>query len=522
MNAFQSSDPALIEALVKTASAYPSSRATPSEFVKAVAVRAFSLGLSENDLGLFLKKQTASHPGLSELLSNRFACRRLVSCARLAALSSSPAGAAENSLKTARLTLGRILSPVPMTEVEQAPLDDGSPAEPKLVPVLTPARQIRARATLAILCVEQLKSIQGEKGWNTLMVSYPWLSLRSGVSWITAKAALNDLVDLGWIREVGGHRPDSARRFKISGRLTRDQGRVIRPAHLYTAIGSLAGLNNEPAQAALVTRCVTHPAWTYGDDPLGFRNWLVTMAQAAEVDPVHLGVQTRSMARSRKALALAGLTLVDGSRIGDTIDVNERLNEWAHRTGSFTAATEAKEDYKAQAAERTAELNRVREGRAKAKKDLESAFGPVGSIPAADAPVERRNAWLRGAAQALSHEPITEDRRKALQHELTRRLKLRGYGNGDTVTRVVDHILGHAPVLLAEDTIPASTEDPVVKQQWLQGAAAAIAGRVMRPDERDAFSAEIFNKLRRRGYDKDRALKLSDLITGGVHLAQAA
>lgn len=106
-----------------------------------------------------------------------------------------------------------------------------------------------------------------------MMVSYGWLSLRMGVSWPTAKAALNDLVDLGWIKELGGHRPDSARRFKIRGRLTREQGQVIAPAHLYEAIGSLAGLNGEPAQTAIVTRSVTNPARTYGSDPIGFKNW---------------------------------------------------------------------------------------------------------------------------------------------------------------------------------------------------------------------------------------------------------
>lgn len=521
MIVLHSTDPALIEALVKTTSSLPSSRFTPSAFVKAVAVRAFSLGLSENDLGLFLKKQTASHPGLSELLANRSAYRRLVSSARAAALSSSPAAAADNSLKTARLSLGRILSPVPMTAVEQPPLADGTPVESKLVPVLTPARQIRARATLAILCVEQLKSIHGEKGWNTLMVSYGWLSLRMGVSWPTAKSSLNDLVTLGWIREVGGHRPDSARRFKISGKLTREQGQVIAPAHLYAAIGSLAGLNDEPAQTALVTRSVSHPAWTYGNDPIGFRNWLVALAQAAEVDPVHLGVPTRSMARSRKALTLVGLTPLDRSGIGDDIDVNDRLTEWARRTGSFDAAVAAKEAYKAQAAERTAELTRVRDGRAKAKVDLESAFGPVGSIPAADAPEAKRNAWLQGAAQALSHEPITEDRRKALQYELTRRLKLRGY-KGDIVIRLVNHLLGHAPALLDEDAIPASTEDAEVKREWLRGAAASMDGRIMRADEREALNAEIFGKLRRRGYEKAKAQQLIDLILEDVNLTDAA
>ncbi|MCO4263762.1 hypothetical protein NG697_12655 [Pseudarthrobacter sp. MDT3-26] len=521
MSVFLSSAPSLIEALIKTASAYPSTRATPSEFVKAVSVRAFALGLTDKELTLFLKKQTASHPGLSELLANRSASRRLISSCRAAARSSSPAAAAENSLKTARLTLGRILSPVPMVTMWTEPSEDGAETEPVLVPALTAARQIRARGTMAILCVEILKSIQDEKGWNTLMVSRKWLALRMNVTVITVRAALDDLVAMGWITELGGQRPDSAKRYKIGGKLTREQGHVIDNPHLFTAVGSLAGLNDEPAQTAIVTRSVTHTSWTYGDDPLTFKKWLVTLAHAAGVDPVQLGVPARSMTPVRKALTLAGLTLSDGLRIGDDNHVMDRLNEWGHRTGSFTQASGAREAYKAQAAERTAELNRVREGRAKAKKDLEKAFGPVGLIPAVDAPVDRRNAWLKGAAQALSREPIIEDRRKALQYELTRRLKTRGY-KGDVVIRLVEHLLSHAPALLAEEAIPASTEEPAVKQQWLQGAAAAVSGRVMRSTERDAFSDEIFRKLRRRGYEKTKAQQLSGLILGEVHLAEAA
>lgn len=47
--------------------------------------------------------------------------------------------------------------------------------------------------------------------------------------------------------------PDSARRFKISGWLTREQG-VIGAPQLYDAIGLLAGLKHEPVQTALLTR----------------------------------------------------------------------------------------------------------------------------------------------------------------------------------------------------------------------------------------------------------------------------
>lgn len=136
--------------------------------------------------------------------------------------------------------------------------------------------------------------------------------------------------------------------------------------------------------------------------------------------------------------------------------------------------------------------------------------------------MDRRNAWLQGAAQALSREPIIEDRRKALRYELTRRLKLRGYKR-DTATRVVEHLLNHAPALLgSEENIPASTEDALVKREWLQGAAATMAGRVMRSSERDAFSDEMFRKFRRRGYEKAKAQQLADLIVEDVHMADTA
>lgn len=509
MNSFQVSDPVLIEALVKTTSSYPSTRATPSEFVKAVAVRAFSLGLTENELRLFLKKQTASHPGLSELLASRSASRRLVSACRVAARSSSPAAATGNSLKTARLTLGRILSRVSSV---QAPSEDG--AEPKLVPVLTPARQIRARATLAILCVEQLKSIQGEKGWNTLMVSYPWLALRMGVSWPTAKAALNDLVDLGWIRELGGHRPDSARRFKISGKLTREQGQTIQAQHLYDAIGSLAALNDEPAQTAVLVRSVAHPAWTYGDDPIGFRSWLVALAHSSGIDPVQLGVQSRSMSRSRKALTLAGLDSLPRPSLGDTTDVMDRLRKWAQKTGSFDAAARAKEAYEEHAAERADELATVRAIRAQAKEDAEAFFGPATKIPKAGSARDRTNDWLRGATEIMGRKVLSDAQVKALEKELVRRFKARGY-EGDPVRKLARIVLGAAGSLIGPDeSIPAKTGEPGEKQAWLQDMVEKMSCRNLADEVRTAATRELDEKLRRRGFEKESAGQISRHILG--------
>ncbi|HEX9226481.1 MAG TPA: hypothetical protein VF885_07455 [Arthrobacter sp.] len=527
MTAIHSATPAPIEALVMTAASLPSSDVTAQAFVRGIAVRAFSLGLSDNELLRFLKKHTAQRPGLSSLLSDRFAYRRLIASCRRAALSSSPAGAAENAVKTGRLTLGRILTPVPV--------DDAG------APVLTPAKQIRARAALAVLCVEQMKSIQGEKGWNTIMVSYPWLALRMGVSWPTAKAALNDLVDLEWIQEVGGARPDSARRFKISGHLTKDQaqfvkrvkdeqGQVTEPGQ-FEAIGALAGHDGDPGQAdlltAALTRSVTHPSWTYGTDPLGFKTWLLALSLAAGVDPVQLGIQSRSIPALNRLRIRAGLDLLIGADQGDTnpaeSDLPARLsgalNNWSKSMGAFDGATAAKDAYKANAAARTDELARVRQLRADARPAMEKLFGPVESIPDADTSAERQGVWLAGASNAMAKAPMAEAQRKALAFELKRRLRVRGY-KGDAITRIVTQVMASArPLLGAEDTIPLATEDATVKSAWLKSAVADLQGRTMRAGERDAFEAELRGRLGRRGYDKPVAQRLANLILQDVALA---
>lgn len=518
---------AQIEELVKLAASLPASTVGPRDFVKRIAVRAFSLDVSDSELLRFLKKQTAHRPGLSDMLAARFAYRTLIASCRRAALSSSPAGAAKNAVKTARLTLGRILSPVSV--------DDAG------TPVLTPAKQIRARAALAVLCVEQLKSINGEKGWNTIMVSYPWLALRMGVSAPTAKAALNDLVDIGWIQEVGGQRPDSARRFKISGYLTPGQrslvervededGRVIEPGQ-YEAIGALAGHPGDPGQkdllVAAVTRSVNHPAWTYGEAPLGAKTWLLTLAQTAGVDPVQLGIPKRSIPALNRLKVEAGLDLLNGSEQGDTksaeIDLpgrfTEALNSWAQKTGSFPAAAAAKEAYKTHAAARTDELARVRQLRADAGPEMDKLFGLAASIPKAEATAEKREEWVAGASRVIAAVTVTEAHRKALAYELKRRLKSRGYEK-DAITLVANQVMANArPLLGPEESIPLAGEEQSVKTAWLRSAAGQMQGKTMRAGERDAFAMELLGRLRHRGYEKAMADRLVALILQDVDLA---
>lgn len=516
-----------IDALVMLAASLSSSTVTPQVFVLSLATRAFSEGLSESELIVFLKKHTGTHSGLSSLLSDRPALRRLLDRSRAAALSSSPAKAAENSLATARLTLGRILTPVRANA-------DG-------VPVLTPAKQIRARAALAVLCNEQLKSIQGEKGWNTIMISHSFLGLRMGVTRQTARAAMQDLVALDWIQEVGVTRADSAGRFKIGWYLAKDQIKVTKQvrddegqvifAGQHEAIGALAGADGEPAQGALLTalltRSVVHPAWTYGTDPLSFKVWLLALASAAGVDPVQLGLPARSVAPAKKVLIRAGLDLLNRSTEGDTNpagrDLADRLtaalDAWAESTGAYEAAKAAKAEYKANAEARTDELRRARQARVDARSVLDVMFGSVDSIPPAKATAVKsqtaRNAayadrenWLVGASGAIAQEPLIEERRKALKYELKRRLKLRGY-KGDAITQMADRVMSHArPLLGNDDAIPLATEPPSVKSEWMASAMAEMSGRELSEADQTAFSKELFARLRRRGYEKSKALQV--------------
>ncbi len=520
--------PAQLEALLKTASSLPASTYSPRDFARDIALRAFSLGVHASALLGFLKKQTANRPGLSSLLANRPAYRSLIASCRRAARSSSPAGAADNAVATARLTLGRILTSV---EVD----DDGSP-------VLTPAKQIRARAALAVLCVEQLKSINGEKGWNTIQVSYPRLALRMGVSWLTAKGALNDLVEMGWIHELGGVRPDSARRFKINGNLRREDqapfvkqvkdeaGQVIEPG-LYDAIGALAGIPGDRGQKDLLlaqlTRSVTHPAWTYGTDPLTFKVWLLTLAQVAGVDPVQLGIQKRAIPALSRVMTEAGLALLTGSVQGDTIpaesdlpaQLNSALKTWAERTGSFDAAKDAKDAYKAAAEERSNEIAMVRQLRKDAPAAMDKIFGVTGSIPAAGDSEERYTRWVEGASRVIAKDPLTDARREALTYELKRRLKVRGYEK-DAITLIVTKVMSHSrPLLGTEDAIPLAQEEPAVKTAWLKAALAEMQGKRMRATERNAFEKELILRLGNRGYEEPKRGQLVDLLLKDVALA---
>ncbi|MGO4856207.1 hypothetical protein [Arthrobacter sp. 2MCAF14] len=524
-----------IDVLVMTAASLSSSTVTPQVFVLSLATRAFSEGISQSELLTFLKKHTGTHPGLSSLLSNRPALRRLLDRARAVVLNSSPQAAAENRISAARLTLGRILTPVRVGA-------DGAP-------VLTPAKQIRARAALAVLCNEQLKSIDSDKGWNTVMISHSFLGLRMGVTRQTARAAMIDLVALDWVQPVGVTRADSAGRFKISWYLTPaqkrvtarvkdEQGQVIFPGQ-YEAIGTLAGWDGEPTESdrltALLTRAVVHPAWTYGNGtaPLSFKSWLLALASAAGVDPVQLGLPARSIAPARKVLTKAGLDLLNPATQGDATlaesDLSDRLNAaldaCAESTGAYEAAAAAKAEYEANAEARKEELRRVRQVRDEARPALDAIFGPVEWYPSEATAVKSETAreaaqaklewWLAEASKVIARDPLTEERRKALKFELTRRLKLRGF-KGDAISLMVDRVMSHAqPLLGTDEAIPLATEAPAAKSEWMGAAMATMAEKELAEADRAAFAKELFSRLRRRGYEVSKARQVVDLILPG-------
>lgn len=494
MSLSHSVDPALTEALVKTASSLPSDR-TPAQVVLAIATRAATLGLTDQQTRRFLFKQS-SRLGLSDLLSSSVS-RRLISAGRSAALSSSPAAADQNGLRTSRVSVGLILSPVELAEGEKG---------------MSAVRMIRARAVMSILANEQIRSIRSERGWNTVMVSYPWLATRMRASWPTAKAALNDLVDLAWIRELTTvSRPDSARRFKIPTRLTKAQGQVIKPDHLYQAIGSLARVSDEPSLVSELIRSVAHPAWIYGSEPLGVRTWLVALAVAAGVDPVSLGVGSRYIPKAKKALAAAGL--------GDTNSITGAFDGWAEQTGAFVAAAKAKAAYKEAAAERTAELSRVRSIRGDVKLELDRLVGPASSFPAAGSSRDLVNGWLDGVTAAMARQVLVDARHAAMSREIGLRFKSKGWER-DTISKLTEIVMGSAGSLIGSvESIPTATEDAAVKQAWLHLMAEKMAGHTLADADWEAAAVELAAKLKRRGYG-EKSQKLVDLLLGSQ--AQAA
>ncbi|MDQ0000128.1 MULTISPECIES: hypothetical protein [Pseudarthrobacter] len=238
------------------------------------------------------------------------------------------------------------------------------------------------------------------------------------------------------------------------------------------------------------------------------------MAYSAGLDPVQLGVQTRSMGRSKKALTRAGLDSLTRSSIGDTTDVMDRLHEWARGSGSFEAAAQAKELYKAQAAERTDELAVARAIRAQAKVDADRLLGPVTNIPKAGSSRDRMNTWLQGATGVMGRKVLADAQVEAMTRELQSRFKARGY-EGDTVTRLAGIVVGAAGSLVGpDDSIPAAAAEPAEKQTWLQGMVEKVGGRALPDDVREVAAKELNAKLKRRGFEKDKAAQLVDIILG--------
>ncbi|WP_461171994.1 hypothetical protein M1D93_13225 [Arthrobacter sp. Z1-9] len=192
----------------------------------------------------------------------------------------------------------------------------------------------------------------------------------------------------------------------------------------------------------------------------------------------------------------------------------DRLTEWARGSGSFEAAAQTKEMYSAQAAERTDELAVARAIRAQAKVDAESFFGPVTSIPKAGPSRDRMNAWLQDATGVMGRKVLSDAQVKALEKELVRRFRARGY-EGDTITELARIVLRDAGSLIGpDDSIPAATAEAGEKQAWLQGMVEKMDGRPLAEDVRTAAGKELTAKFKRRGFDKDKAAKLAGLILG--------
>lgn len=192
---------------------------------------------------------------------------------------------------------------------------------------------------------------------------------------------------------------------------------------------------------------------------------------------------------------------------------------WAEQTGAFVAAAKAKAAYKEAAAERTAELSRVRSIRGDVKLELDGLVGPASSFPAAGSSRDLVNEWLDGATAAMARQVLVDARHAAMSREIGLRFKSKGW-EGDTISRLTEIVMGSAGSLIGlAESIPEATEDVAVKQAWLQVMAEKMAGHTLADADREAAAVELAAKLKRCGYG-EKAQRLVDLLLGSQ--AQAA
>ncbi|WP_155853937.1 hypothetical protein [Arthrobacter sp. H5] len=556
------------EELRKTVLALPSNQFTPQEFVRAVSIRWHSLGLPPRSLKPYLLRQKDNHPGLETLLGQT-AYTRIITSAKRASKLSLPAAAAANSIATAELTLGRFLSEFekgtpnsfsvtgqsqaiastmtlstdPPSSSKDGHLEPGHytpvdpvcrPNEPDHLksgdPVKAPsaAVQLRARVILAAAAGEVLDSLNGPKGWTTALVSLDRLSQLTRMSNGTCRAGLRDAKDFGWIHEPRTGRKGSAGRYKVAGRMTRSQ-KEIATVHK-EMVERYARRAGAESTAAEILASVSHPAWNYGDTNLGYRVWVVAVADAAGIDPATLAVARRYIGAARKTLTAACL-----NPKGDTTSFLKGLNGYARSSGCFRAQERAAAAYAHSVQERTLEIARYRQDRQEVYGWVDALIGKNTLIPYMQNPKDF-DKWISRSARAFDGKHLDAASLRRFERELIRRVEKR-LRNSDTSSAVALWILmgtkiDDAPpewmVRLAaakaldeagasRSSIPSATGDSGVGriESWMDSFEVALAAASA---DAETLGEELRLRLLFRGCGEEQAARLA---MRPVHRAKA-
>lgn len=288
-------------------------------------------------------------------------------------------------------------------------------------------KQVVARHTAAVLALEAISNAW--QGKETVIVTHPWLAVQRGVKRLAAQTHFKMLVDMGWVKVVAGGRAGVPSRIRFT-RLPAAVGRVVEGDERYAQVGEIAALTEAENFIAAVFRSAAHPAWGYSD-VLSSAHWLTLLADAADVDPVSLGVNRNKVASVRKQL----VALLGEPAERDAASFMEALDKHAIEVGAFQAFESAEEARRVAAEERRLEVMATREAKraaaeeksqakAQAKTDakalkavpvepvretvedqaarlLPRLYTKVGHLPAPAVGTQALKGWLAGAAPML-------------------------------------------------------------------------------------------------------------------------
>jgi hypothetical protein len=296
-----------------------------------------------------------SNPGTVALTDSPWHWKRL----KAKALDHARTAGSTSSLlpvRAARQMAARILTPLESGGPGVAENPE-QPDEPKI----SGQRILGARHAIAVYGLEAIRS--AHTGKETILMGDGWLSVGRGCGINSALKSRHLVTKLGWVRLVSGGRAGLAPRLRMT-RLT-GQAKTVATEH-YDTIGRLAAQEDDGSDLlASLLASATHPAWTYG--PIGVIGWLISVADAAGVDPVELGMGKQRIPIVRKQLR----TLWE---LGDA--VMDALDLYALDTGAFIARDRAVATRKEAAAARTAEVLAAREAKTAefaAKADAKAA-----------------------------------------------------------------------------------------------------------------------------------------------------